>query len=245
MIREDNVMAETRRNPLGTLVTGPPDALHDRICARLAREKKPASLPTRHRIVIALIIVPLLTAIVTFVASEIVYRRFGVGLEVDPARSMRLTWTLALLAGMAIASTAIAVWRGSRGFGPGAAGLAITSALVVPVYGVLTLVGPLHQYSEHSTGVAISPWGERCALIAAVVGLTVIASHSLALRRAGPGATGLRSAAIGAAAGAWSGLAVFTFCPSADLQHLIAGHIGPMIALSLFGAFATSRWLRP
>jgi hypothetical protein len=35
------------------------------------------------------------------------------------------------------------------------------------------------------------------------------------------------------------------FCPSGDPQHLIAGHLVPIVVLTLMGALATPAFLRP
>ena len=64
----------------------------------------------------------------------------------------------------------------------------------------------------------------------------MLAIFAVALRRAVAVASGLRGAALGAAAGAWGGLAVFAFCPSGETQHLLVGHVLP-VAL-----FTVGRW---
>jgi hypothetical protein len=107
------------------------------------------------------------------------------------------------------------------------------------------VIWPLHVGDDAIMNVVISPWGVRCALIAGIVGLTAIAALTAALRRAAPAASRLRGAAIGAAAGAWAGLAVFAFCPSGDQQHLIAGHLVPMLVLIAIGALLSPRMVRP
>jgi hypothetical protein len=72
-----------------------------------------------------------------------------------------------------------------------------------------------------------------------------MAIFAVALRRAVAVASGLRGAAIGAAAGAWGGLAVFVFCPSGELQHLLVGHVLPIALCTLLGGIALSSVLRP
>lgn len=223
---------------------GPAQIVRDRIRERIAGTGA-SSFRTGARLILALIVIPLLTAAVIWIVSTLVYHRAAFGLVVSPEESGRLTWMLALLIAMTIAVTLIAAWRGRHGFGAAAILLGASSALVAPLYGAITIIRPLHQHDEPVTRVAISPWGVRCALIAAVVGLAVTAVLAFALHRAVPAATRLRGAAVGAAGGAWAGIAVFAFCPSADLQHLLAGHFLPVLALSLIGAVATPRWLRP
>ena len=72
-----------------------------------------------------------------------------------------------------------------------------------------------------------------------------MACFAAALRRAAPVATGLRGTAIGVAAGMWAGVAVFAFCPSGDAEHLLIGHVAPLLALLGIGAVLTPRWIRP
>jgi hypothetical protein len=103
----------------------------------------------------------------------------------------------------------------------------------------------VHAHDPGVLPVEISPWGLRCLVIATIVGMLVLASFGAALRRAVPVASRLRGAALGAAAGAWTGLAVFIFCPSDDFQHILVGHVLPIVAFTLLGAVASPRVLRP
>src|SRR6187431_3074774 len=164
---------------------------------RSAVENTPAATTrTRTRILATLAIVPVLTTLVGLIASEWVYGQPAAGLGIDVASPSAALTTLALLAGLALAST----W------------LVSIAALVVPVYAVLTVLQPLHSGAADDvafTGVAISPWGWRCIFIATVVSVSTMAIFAVALRRAVAAASGLRGAALGAAAGAWGGLAVF------------------------------------
>jgi Protein of unknown function (DUF1109). len=74
---------------------------------------------------------------------------------------------------------------------------------------------------------------------------SVLAIFAVALRRAVAVASGLRGGALGAAAGAWGGLAVFAFCPSGETQHLLVGHVLPIALFTLLGGVVLSRALRP
>jgi hypothetical protein len=67
----------------------------------------------------------------------------------------------------------------------------------------------------------------------------------VALRRAVAVAIRPRGAALGAAAGAWGGLAVFVFCPSGEPQHLLIGHVLPIALFTLLGGVALTKVLRP
>jgi hypothetical protein len=182
---------------------------------------------------------------VTSGASEFVYGRLASGLVVAPAEELRLVWTCTLLGVLTLGATLAALWRGHRGLGASATTLALTGLIVVAVYSALTLLRPLHLNDAPAANLTISPWGARCALIASIVGVGVIACFAAALRRAAPVATGLRGAAIGAAAGMWASVAVFVFCPSGDSPHLLVGHVLPLLALLGVGATLVPRWLRP
>jgi hypothetical protein len=225
----------------------PPERLYARV--RSAVESTPAATTrTRTRIVAALAIVPLLTALVVLISSQLVYGQPAAGLVFDVASTAGALTILALLAGLALASTLFALWQGRSGLGIASTWLVSIAALVVPVYAALTVLQPLHSGVADDvvpTGVVISPWGLRCIFIASVVGTGVLAIFAVALRRAVAVASGLRGAALGAAAGAWAGLAVFAFCPSGSLQHLLVGHVVPIALFTLVGGAALARALRP
>jgi hypothetical protein len=207
-----------------------------------------ATTRTRTRMLIALAIVPALTTSVVLIASEWIYGRAAAGLDIDVVSPGAAMTILALLGGLALTSTLSALWQARGGLGIAATWLASIAALVVPVYAALTVLQPLHSGAADDlgfTGVAISPWGWRCISIATIVSASTLAVFAMALRRAVPAASGLRGAALGAAAGAWGGLAVFAFCPSGELQHLLVGHVLPIALFTLLGSVVLARALRP
>lgn len=229
------------------MATTPSERLHARV--RAAVESTPAATTrTSTRIVAALAIVPVLTAFIVLIASELVYGRPAAGLDIDVGSRVALLTVLALLAAVALMSTSFALRQGRTGLGIGSAWLVSIAALVVPVYAALTVLRPVHSGAAGEvalTGVAISPWGFRCLFIAALVSASVLAILAAALRRAVAVASNLRGAALGAAAGAWGGLAVFAFCPSGEPQHLLVGHVVPIAIFTLLGGVALTRTLRP
>jgi hypothetical protein len=228
-------------------MASPSERLYPRI--RAAIEATPASTTrTRTRIVAALALVPALTVGVVLIASEMVYRQPAAGLRIDVSSGVAMLTAGGLLAALAVASTIFALWQGRDGLGIGSVSLMSIAALVVPVYAALTVVQPVHSGAADDvalTGVAISPWGLRCLLVATVVSVPALAILAAALRRAAAVSSGLRGAAVGAAAGAWGGFAVFVFCPSGNLQHLLVGHVLPIAVFTVIGAFALTRTLRP
>ena len=225
----------------------PSERLYPRI--RAAVEATPASTTrTRTRILAALALVPALTAVVVMIASELVYRQPAAGLHLDVSSRVAMATIAGLLAALAVASTVFALWQGRDGLGIGTVSLMSIAALVVPVYAALAVVQPLHSGAADDvslTGVAISPWGVRCLFVATLVSGPALAFLGAALRRAAAVSSGLRGAALGAAAGAWGGFAVFVFCPSGNLQHLLVGHVLPIAVFTLVGALALTRMLRP
>jgi hypothetical protein len=224
----------------------PSERLYARV--RSAVESTPAATTrTRTRIVAALAIVPALTTLFVLIASSLVYGQPAAGLDIDVASSAAALTTLSLLIGLALASTVFALWQGSSGLGIASMWLVSITVLVAPVYAALTVLQPLHSGAADDvslTGVAISPWGLRCIFVASVVGASVLAIFAVTLRRAVAVAVGLRGAALGAAAGGWAGLAVFAFCPSGELQHLLVGHVLPIVLLTWCGARIFRIWIR-
>lgn len=223
----------------------PPDPLLARIRAAVRNTAAPKA-GARRRIAIAVSLAAAMAGAVVMLASQLVYHRYASGLEVALPSSPHLSQVLSLLVALTLVATIIAMWRGRNGLGSGAISLYLASALVAPIYAALVLVSPVHVHADKLAlaDVAISRWGLRCLVISALVGLLVLTTFTVALRRSIPTANGLRGAAIGAAAGAWAGLSIFIFCPSGDLLHILVGHILPIVAFTLLGIVAIPRILR-
>jgi hypothetical protein len=218
-------------------------ALYARIHAAIAQTPA-AAIHTRERIIAAAIIVPLLTAIAVATISELVYDRQAVGLQIGLFSTSRLAAVGFIVAALTIGATVLALRRGRSGLGSASMYLALCIASVAPVYAALMLAVPVHTPHANVPSVEISPLGWRCFLLAMLVGLMALASFGIALYRAVAVAVRLRAATLGAAAGAWAGLATFVFCPSGEHQHLMIGHVLPVIALTILGSVALVRVLR-
>lgn len=203
----------------------------------------PVAMPTRQRIVNALIALPAFVALVVITAGEIVYDRLAAGLEVSPIGEPRLHFVLAMLAILTASMSVLAVWRGRRGFGASFPSLAAAACLFVPIYLAVIAIAPAHEYDEHVWN--ISAWGTRCFAIGSIICTIALATLVTALRRAVPVATRLRGSVLGAAAGAWAGLGLFMFCPSADQGHLLVGHGVPVVLFTIIGMLLAPRLLRP
>jgi hypothetical protein len=221
----------------------PPDVLYSRVRARIESERA-STTSMRVRVIVAFVIASCSTAGVVLTASDIVYQRWAVGLYFAARSIPYLLLVFCLLIGLTLTATFVAMSRGRRGFGSGLIPLLVVAGLVAPVYAVLVLVGPVHTDGPKVASVVISAWGGRCLVISSLVGGLVLASFTIALRRSAPVASWLRGGALGAAAGAWAGLSTFIFCPSGDLQHLLLGHLLPVVAFTILGFIAIPRALR-
>mgnify|MGYP003577183868 FL=1 len=222
----------------------PSEVLYGRIHASV-RTTPASTVRTRTKVALALAATVFIVAIVLLTASELVYDRQAVGLDVDLRSTSHLWSVLFLIVGLTLVSTLIAVSQGRSGLGPGVLSLGLVAGLVAPVYALLVLESPVHAHDAGELAVEISPWGLRCLLIATIVGMFVLVSFAAALRRAVPTASRIRGAALGAAAGAWAGLTVFMFCPSSEYQHLLVGHVLPIVAFTILGSAVLPRALRP
>jgi hypothetical protein len=235
--------ARTPFDPLAVPAV-PPPALAARVRASVAQT--PASRSTvRERVALALVAIPV--AILVGLAGSRVFfpgrSLFRVDFEAlsDVAFAERLLLLL-LLAGMA---TGIALVPGRRGLGSKVTLLAIAAVAVAPLYTLITNVAPLGTAAGDAAARLLHPLGLPCASVALAVGLVALAAFGVALRRAVPAAPVNRAAALGAAAGAWAGVALFLQCPAKDALHLLVGHSLPVAAFSVLGAVALPRLLRP
>jgi hypothetical protein len=90
----------------------------------------------------------------------------------------------------------------------------------------------------------VSPEGPWCffATLAGAVGPLGAFLHGR--RRSEPERPGLLGAAAGCSAGAWAGVPVLLWCPSATREHALAFHVAPMVAMALVGAIVGAQVLR-
>ncbi|WP_437683918.1 NrsF family protein [Sorangium sp. So ce131] len=224
----------------------PPAALTSSV--RAAVKKTPAStIPVRARIVGAVAAIPGVLTAALVGADRIWDHQEPLRADLGTGSPVRLLVVLASLLAFTLLTTLIALRRGRHGLGSREQQLTVAAGLVVPVYAFSTLAWPLR--SDHpaalSAAAALHPLGLPCFAIAAIVGLVVLASVTSALRWSVPVASGARGAALGACAGAWSGLSVFIHCPAFETTHLIIGHFAPIVAFTLLGVSVVPRVLRP
>ncbi|HET7538731.1 MAG TPA: NrsF family protein [Polyangiaceae bacterium] len=222
----------------------PPAELASRVRAAVVQSPAPRST-VRKRVTFALVAIPaailagLLGSQVAFPGRSLLRIDFSALPEGAFAERFLV---LLLLAGVA---TGIALFPGRRGLGSKVGLLAIAAVLATPLYTLATNVAPLGTALGDATARVLHPLGLPCALVAFAVGVILLAAFGLALRRAVPAATVNRAAALGAAAGAWAGVALFLQCPAKTTLHLLVGHSLPVATFAVLGAVVLPRLLRP
>lgn len=184
------------------------------------------------------------TATVVVMASSVVHGEQAAGLTVLPSARGQLLVVACLLALLTVSATHVSLTRGRTGLGAPVSLLVAAGLLAVPAYAALVLVHPLHAGDPPALTAGLSPWGARCLIVAALVGALSFGALAAALRDAVPVARRWRGGVMGAAAGLWSGLAVFVFCPAGELDHLLIGHVAPVAMFTLLGLMVVPALLR-
>ncbi len=235
-----------RRRSLEQSNVAVPDRLRAHVYDAVSNASTTRPLPfgrTRARLVFASLSVPVLAVALGVTASKVVYGYPLAGLTMAVEHGPMLAAAVAASLVIACGASFIAISRGTSGLGPSAIMLALVTFIVAPLYAALILPMPLHTH-QTASWPGISAWGVRCFVVASLVAGGALAIFAGALRAAVPAAPHLRGAALGAAAGAWAGLAVLLFCPSGEQQHLLVGHVLPIIVATL-GGIAVARVVRP
>lgn len=86
--------------------------------------------------------------------------------------------------------------------------------------------------------------GWRCFAITVLTAPWPFAALAYASRRAEPRHPGTAGAALGAVAGAWAAVMVELWCPLAVHDHVLIGHVLPLVALTLAGSAIGVRMFR-
>jgi hypothetical protein len=86
--------------------------------------------------------------------------------------------------------------------------------------------------------------GYRCLGMSLGIGFVLLAVFTAARRRSDPLRPGITGAALGMAAGIAAGGLVDLWCPVAHVNHLLLGHILPLILLAVLGAVAGRLFIR-
>lgn len=174
----------------------------------------------------------------------------GVALRMRPdAPSISSSWFFSTVAAallLAILAVALATLPGKRGLGAPVVWLAVVVALTPALYAAITMIVPMHPQGavgSFASFVDVVKGSWRCFVMSIGVGGLSGLGLAWSMRRAVPTAPRLRGAALGAAAGAWSGLALHIHCPMFDRGHIMIGHFLPILLFAIVGALVGPRVL--
>lgn len=153
-----------------------------------------------------------------------------------------IPWLALWVALVAVVGTSmVALSRGRDGLGPSVGSLRASVGALVLLSVVSALLG---TWVEQEQGPALHPWGLPCMALALAIALGSLTALAYWLRHGAPMAAGWRAAALGAAAAAWGGLTLALHCPAVELDHLLAGHVLPVVLSPAVAALALIRLLR-
>jgi len=147
-------------------------------------------------------------------------------------------WILGGVIALAAAATLLSLPR--RSMLPPPAWKLATVAVAVPAVVGLWLVGWHAQY--------VDPFwraGAKCFALTMLSAPGPLLVLFLAGPRLAPMSPRLSGAALGAASGAWAAVVVELWCPLALPQHVLFGHVVPLVTLALLGALLGGRLLTP
>ncbi|MET0385163.1 MAG: NrsF family protein [Polyangiales bacterium] len=221
----------------------PPDAVFTRLQATLAAQK-PSESPLRPpRLWRATLLALPGIALGTLVLDALIRGRGLVRADFGHVLTICLPAALAALL-LALGSSALAASRGRDGLGERVPVLQLTTWLVAPL-SVLPMLALVYSVpSRQGQGELLNPWGVPCSVIASVIALGALAVLVRELRHSVPVAVGWRSAALGSAAAAWSGLALLVHCTSVEPLHLLVGHWLPIAVFPLVAVLVARRYVR-
>lgn len=139
---------------------------------------------------------------------------------------------------LAMGATQLVLSRGRSGLGVSAPVLRAV-AIGVPILNAipqLFLVFWANRQAElAATRAQVHGWGAPCFVLSLAIAGLFLAVFARQLRGSVVTALGWRSAALGAAAGAWAGVALIVHCPGVDALHLLVGHGLPALLFPLVG----------
>lgn len=75
-----------------------------------------------------------------------------------------------------------------------------------------------------------------CMELGSLMAIAPLIAFALVRRGSDPVAPRLTGAALGAAAGAWGGLFIELRCGHASVEHVVVGHVVPVVVMALLGA---------
>jgi len=147
-------------------------------------------------------------------------------------------WIVAGTFALAISSTGL-VLPSRRSMLSPARGLLLGVAFGVPLLVGAWLVLWHATYTDPFTRV-----GWRCFVMTALTAPWPFAALAHASRRVEPRHPATAGAALGAVAGAWAAAMVELWCPLAVHEHVLLGHVLPLVVLTLAGSLMGARMFR-
>jgi len=219
----------------------PPPHLYQQL--RAAIDQEPAARPPRRGLQrSAWVALPLL-AVLLITADAVARGRALVRADALALLSTCLPSALGALL-LAVLTTVLALSPGPHGLGQRVGLLRLGALSVVPLSLAPMLLLALSPRPAGLPVEHVDPWGVPCLLVgSSIAALSLVLLVGL-LRHSVPAAVGWRSAVLGSAAAAWSGLALLLHCPGFELRHLLVGHLLPIVLFPLIGALLAARSLR-
>jgi hypothetical protein len=148
-------------------------------------------------------------------------------------------WILAGTVALALSSTWLVLRPFSRSMLSPSRGLLLGVAIGVPL-----LVGAWLMLWHGTYEDPFTRFGWRCFALTALTAPWPFATLAYASRRFEPRHPGTAGAALGAVAGAWAAVMVELWCPLAVHQHVLVGHVLPLVFLALAGSAIGHRMFR-
>jgi len=218
----------------------PPARVYERLRSAIVRDPQPAA-SALHRgdtslsLIAALCVTPALLFLSTYhsLTSRVAHALLAVVL---PGALLALAF--------AMVTTRLARSRSDNGLGPSVRALSWIALSILPL-SVLPLLHRSWQLAAAvSTPAEVYAREPYCFPIASlVIGVSLFAL-SRGFRHTVPVGAGWRSAALGAAAGAWGILAMLLYCPDVNIVHLLVKHIAPVLLAPLAGLLLLRRYVR-
>jgi hypothetical protein len=147
-------------------------------------------------------------------------------------------WILGGTAALALASTWLVLpFRRSMLSPP--RGVLLAVAVGVPLLVGAWLLAWHVTYADPFTRT-----GWRCFTLTVLTAPWPFAALAAASRRVEPRHPGFAGAALGVVAGAWAAVMIELWCPLTTHQHVLVGHVLPLLALALAGSAIGSRIFR-
>ncbi|WP_437289328.1 NrsF family protein [Sorangium sp. So ce406] len=225
-------------------VARPPHELHARLVTAIAETPAPRT-PIRNRLFLVACALPCIVA-ATLLGLHALFGRPLLRSDLPSLPTGQLLLEFVLLGILTVGTTAVAVRPGSAGFGSGARLLGTTTLGATPAFLVIALLFPLRSVDPEAVvaSTRLHPFGLPCMVKAAIIGTVALGAQSWALRHAVPVSARLRGAALGAASGAWAGLALIIHCPAAEQLHVLTSHVAPIAVFTVLGMLVAPSFVR-